>query len=284
MVINTNIYAITSSQNLGKSQELLGKSLARLSSGDKIMKPSDDAAGLAVSEKMSAQKMRVQAATNNVQNAISYVQTTEGFLKNMSGMLNRMSELTLLAKDVTKNSEDIALYDQEFQALKVQLQTTIGGSEYEITSQPLGTFNGISLFGSASGLTITIGENVDQTMDIPEINLRDTTSDIFALLTASTASSVSVSDTDASQKVIAAIQELATQRASLGASQSRLEVASSQLDVQYENLASAISQIRDIDVAKESTEYARFQILVQAGTSMLAQANTMPQTVLRLLQ
>lgn len=282
MVINTNIYAISSSNNLTKSQEMLGRSLSRLSSGDKIQQPSDDAAGLAVSEKMKAQQKRVEAANNNVQSAISYVQTADGFLSNMSNMLSRMSELTMRAKDVTKNSEDIDLYNQEFQALKDQLRATIGGDAYDITGTPLGTFNGISLFGNSTGLTITIGESGDQTMTIGGIDLRDTSSSIYNLL--STSSSIGVSDSGANDAVIAAIQQLAGVRASLGASQSRLEVAANQLDVQNVNLTSAVSNIRDVDVADTSTEYSRYQILVQSGTSMLAQANQLPATVLKLLQ
>lgn len=282
MVINTNIYAISSSNNLTKSQEMLGRSLSRLSSGDKIQQPSDDAAGLAVSEKMKAQQKRVEAANNNVQSAISYVQTSDGFLSNMSNMLSRMSELTMRAKDVTKNSQDIDLYDQEFQALKDQLRATIGGDTYDIDGTPLGTFNGISLFGNSTGLTITIGEGGDQTMTIDGIDLRDTASAIYSLL--STASSIGVSDTGANDAVISAIQQLASVRASLGAAQSRLEVAANQLDVQNVNLTAAISNIRDVDVADASTEYSRYQILVQSGTSMLAQANQLPATVLKLLQ
>ena len=282
MVINTNTYAISSANNLANSQSMLGRSLSRLSSGDKIMQPSDDAAGLAVSEKMKAEQKRVEAASNNVQDAISYVQTADGFMSNMSTMLSRMSELTTMSQDVTKNAQDLNLYDQEFQSLKAQMRQTIGGSVYGVTTDPLGSFNGISLFGNAAGLTVTIGESGSQTMTIGGIDLRDTTSAIYALL--STASSITASNAGASQAVINAIQELATVRAQLGASQSRLEVASSQLTVQDQNLSSSISTIRDVDVAKESTQYARYQILVQAGTSMLAQANQLPSTVLKLLQ
>ena len=285
MVINTNLYAIASASNLNKSQSALGRALSRLSSGDKIQNPSDDAAGLAVSEKLKAQQGRVNAASNNVQSAISYVQTTDGFLSNIASILSRLSELTTQAKDVTKNSQDIALYNQEFVSLKNQLQQTIGGSVYGITGTPLGTFNGISLFGNTTALTVTIGEDNSQTLSIPGINLRDTSvsaNPIYALL--SIATGLNVSDSNAGATVTSAIQQLATVRASLGATQSRLQVVASQLGVQEQNIASSISTIRDVDVAEESTQYARYQILVQAGTSMLSQANTLPSSVLRLLQ
>lgn len=282
MVINTNTYAIASARNLTASQELLGKSLSRLSSGDKISNPSDDAAGLAVSEKMKAQQARIEAASDNVQNAISYIATTDGFLSNMANMLTRMSELTTLAQDVTKNSEDVSLYNQEFQALQQQMRETIGGSGYGVTSDPLGMFNGISLFGNGGSLSVTIGEGANQTMDISTVNLRDSSTDIYALL--STATGLGVSDTGAQAAVTAAIQEMATVRSQYGASQSRLEVAMDQLQVQSENIMSAISAIRDVDVAEESTSYAKYQVLVQSGTAMLAQANSLPQSTLQLLQ
>src|ERR1035437_4932608 len=115
-VINTNIQAITAARNLNRSQEMLGRSLNRLSSGSKIVNPSDDAAGLAVSEKLDAQSLRVRAAATNAQNAISYVQTADGFMGGMTKILSRMSELAILAQDVTKNKTDIDLYGQEFKA------------------------------------------------------------------------------------------------------------------------------------------------------------------------
>src|ERR1044071_481724 len=177
-VINTNIQAIIGARNLNHSQEMLGRSLNRLSSGSKIVNPSDDAAGLAVSEKLDAQNMRVKAASTNVQNAVSYVQTADGFMGGMTKILARMSELGILAKDVTKNATDVALYQEEFNALQDQLRATIGGTTTEIggtadITTPLGAFNGISLFGSNSaGLTVTIGQAVGQDMTIKESNLR----------------------------------------------------------------------------------------------------------------
>jgi flagellin len=289
-VINTNIQAISAARNLNHSQEMLGRSLTRLSSGSKIVNPSDDAAGLAVSEKLDAQNRRVKAATTNVQNAISYVQTADGFMSGMTSILSRMSELAILAKDVTKNSTDVSLYQEEFTALQDQLRATIGGPTSEIggtadVDTPLGAFNGITLFGAnASGLTVTIGQAVGQDMTIPESNLRDGSMlDIISQDNAG-AYTLNVTDPNAIGSITDAIQDIATERASLGASQSRLELASKTLQVEYENLGAAISRIRDVDVAEESTSYAKYNILVQSGTAMLAQANQTPQTVLRLLQ
>ncbi len=291
-VINTNIQAIAAARNLNASQEMLGRSLSRLSSGSKIVNPSDDAAGLAVSEKMDAQGRRVKAAVNNVQNAISYVQTADGFMSGMTKILSRMSELAILAKDVTKNSTDIDLYSQEFHALQDQLRATIGGTSADIggtadISTPLGAYNGIALFGSAAsgtGLTVTIGQAVGQEMTIPSSNLRD--GDMLSIVQqdSSGAYTLDLTDSGAIGAITDAIQDVATERASLGASQSRLELAATTLQVEFENLSSAISRIRDVDVAEESTSFAKYNILVQSGTAMLAQANQTPKSVLQLLQ
>ncbi len=289
-VINTNIQAIAGARNLNHSQEMLGRSLTRLSSGSKIVNPSDDAAGLAVSEKLDAQGKRVKAATTNVQNAVSYVQTADGFMGAMAKILSRMSELGILSKDVTKSPSDIDLYQQEFAALQEQLRATIGGDTTEIggtagVDSPLGAFNGLILFGpNATGLPVTIGQAVGQDMHIKESNLR--TGGMLDIIgqDGAGAYTLAVTDSDATAKISGAIQHIATERASLGASLSRLEIASSTLQVEFENLSSAISRIRDVDVAEESTQYARYNILVQSGTAMLAQANQTPQSVLKLLQ
>jgi flagellin len=288
-VINTNIQAIAGARNLNHSQEMLGRSLTRLSSGSKIVNPSDDAAGLAVSEKLDAQGRRVKAATTNVQNAISYIQTADGFMSGMTKILSRMSELAILAKDVTKNDTDIDLYQQEFTALQEQLRATIGGTTGQIggtadVDTPLGAFNGITLFGSSNGLTVTIGQAVGQDMTIAASDLRS--GGMLEIIQEDSAGAYTLNSTDpdAIQKITDAIQHVAQQRASLGAAQSRLELASTTLQVEYENLSSAISRIRDVDVAEESTQYAKYNILVQSGTAMLAQANQTPNTVLKLLQ
>lgn len=289
-VINTNIQAIAGARNLNHSQEMLGRSLARLSSGSKIVNPSDDAAGLAVSEKLDAQGRRVKAATTNVQNAVSYVQTADGFMGGMTKILARMSELAILSKDVTKNPGDVALYQQEFTALQDQLRATIGGATADIggttgVATPLGAFNSIPLFGAnASGLTVTIGQAVGQEMTIKQSNLRDGAMLEMIKQDNTGAYTLMANDPTAVQKITDGIQDVATERATLGASQSRLELAASTLQVEYENLSSAISRIRDVDVAEESTQLAKYNILVQSGTSMLAQANQSPQSVLKLLQ
>ena len=296
-VINTNVQAIAAARNLNKSQDLLGQSLARLSSGSKIVNPSDDAAGLAVSEKLDAQNLRVQAASTNVQNAISYIQTSDGFMSGMTKILGRMSELGMLSQDVTKNPSDVALYEEEFKALQEQLRSTIGGTQADIggkadgsddVTTPIGTYNGIELFGSSAGHQVTIGEAVGQTMTIDASDLRSNVPGnmMHAIIEKDNTGNfvLSVDSPGAIQSITDAIQYVANQRADLGASQSRLNLASDTLQVENENISAAVSRIRDVDVATETTTLARYNILVQAGTSMLAQANQSPQSMLKLLQ
>jgi flagellin len=268
MVINTNTHAMAAASNLQSSESMLSKSLARLSSGSKIVNPADDAAGIAVSMRLDAQIARLTAAKGNVGNAVSFTQTQDGYLKKISKALDRMSELSILAQDVTKGPNDLLLYDAEFQQLADYL-TSAGDKD----------FNGVSLF-SNNVLNVTIDSEGD-TFPMAGIDL--TGNPIYTAVTASDITT-SANALLALDSVKLAINELAQQRATLGAYQSRLNFTNEQLIVSKENLSAASSRIQDVDVAEESTQYARYQILVQSGTAMLAQANTLPQSALRLLQ
>ncbi len=267
MIINTNITAQVSSHNLQTNQALLSKSLSRLSSGSKIVNPADDAAGLAVASRLDAQIRRLDAARDNVGNAISYTQTQDGYLKKIAKALDRMSELSILAQDVTKSDNDRALYQTEFSQL----------SAY-VTSSSTKDFNGVSLF-SGDTLDVTIdSEGVSFAMQ--GVTLGDA---IYGdAISASVADRTSAQD--ALTKVKAAITKLSEDRATIGAYQARMNSTVEQLMVSKENLTAASSRIQDVDVAEESTQFAKQNILVQSGTAMLAQANSMPQSVLRLLQ
>ena len=203
-------------------------------------------------------------------------------MSSMNKVVSRMSELSMLAKDVTKNPQDIALYQKEFTALQQQLRDTVGGGA--VTS-PLGTFNAVALFGpNATGLTVTIGEAAGQTMNIAETNLQDGALGALIAQSAPPVFDILVTDTNIAAMTTAAIEDVAGERAGLGAIQSRLELAVSTLQVQGQILEAATSRIRDVDVAQESTTFAKNNILVQSGTAMLAQANQLPNSVLRLLQ
>jgi len=266
MVINTNMSAQSSARLLGESSAALAKSLARLSSGSKIVSPEDDAAGLAVSVRFDAQINRINAAKNNVGNAISFAQTQDGFLKKVTKALDRMSELAILSQDVTKTAADAALYDLEFQ--------TLGGYITDVAGKK---FNDVNLFDGVAK-NVTIDEN-GTTAAFTGVNLG------AGAYTTATGSNVATAAgaVTALTNVKAAITQLGTDRAQVGANISRLSMTSEQLGVLKDNLSAANSRIKDVDVADESTQFARYNILVQAGTAMLAQANATPQSALRLL-
>ena len=267
MVINTNVSAQSSARLLTESQRLLSRSLARLSSGSKIISPEDDAGGLAVSIRFDAQINRNSAAKANVQNAISFSQTQDGYLQKVGKALDRMSELAIMAQDVTKTDSDRALYDKEFQTL----------ASY-ITDVASKDFNGVSLFTS-SALSVTTDGDAN-TFSMTGVNLGSST---YTSATGSSVTSASNAST-ALTNVKSAISQLATDRATVGAIIARLTYAGEQLGILNDNLAAANSRIKDVDVAEESTQYARYNILVQTGTAMLAQANALPSSALQLLR
>lgn len=271
MVINTNISAANGASLLADSSARLSKSLARLSSGSQLVSPEDDAGGLAVSMKFDAQISRTSAASKNVGNAISFSQTQDGFLGKVTKAFDRMSELAKLSQDVTKSDADRALYDKEFQTLQGYI-TDIAGK----------TFNSVNLFTSVAALAVTTDDNT-ATFSMISVNLA-ATSYVDATNTVACGISTAGAATAALTKVQSAINSLAGDRAQVGANIVRLSSTSDQLAVLKNNLAAANSRIKDVDVAAESTEFARYNILVQAGTAMLAQANSSPQSALRLLQ
>lgn len=276
MVINTNISALTSAQLLGASSSMLSKSLARLSSGSKITSPEDDSAGLAVSMKLNAQIARVDAANSNVGNAISFNQTQDGYLSKINDALTRMSELAVLAQDVTKSTGDRALYNQEF--------TTLASYIKDVGTKD---FNGVSLFDGSS-LQVTVDSDANK-FSMTGVDVMGSTSYTNVLgtsqgtTTTDTIDSVSNAQT-ALGDIKTAISQLAADRASIGSNIEALTAYSDQLGTLKNNLSAANSRITDVDVAQESTRYAKYNILVQTGTAMLAQANALPQSALRLLQ
>ena len=252
---------------LQQSSANLSASLARLSSGSKIVNPSDDSAGLAVSMKLGAQIARTGAAQQNVGNAISFNQTQDGYLQQVNTALTRMSELSVSAQDVTKTTSDRALYQQEY--------STLGAYVNDVATK---SFNGVSLFAGTALKVTTDSEGA--TFNNLGVNLATSTS-------YTNATSDSVATVTGAQKALTdtekAINQLASDRANIGSNEETLGYYNNQLSSLNNNLAAAKSQITDVDVATESTNYAKNNILVQSGTAMLAQANSMPQSVLRLL-
>ena len=290
-VINTNLQAINAARTLDQNQEMLGQSLARLSSGSKIAKPSDDSAGLAVSAKLNAQSLRVQAALTNIQTSVSQLQTSDGYMDGMSQIVSRLAQLTTLAADPTKSATDIQDYQREFTSLQDQLRNTIGGTTAQIggttsVNSPLGSYNGTPLFGpNQPAQTITIGPDSGQTITLQPIDLTDPAGAMSRLITQDGSGNYTLTITSptAASDLQATTQQLASSRASVGAYESRMNLASTSLQVESQNLTAEASRIQDVDVAQESTQLAKYNILVQAGTSMLAQANQSASSVLKLL-
>ena len=273
MVINTNTTASAASRNLANSTSLLSKSLARLSSGSKINSPEDDAAGLAQSIKFDAQINRNNAVRANVGNAVSFVQTQDGFLQKVQKGLDRMSELSVLSQDITKTDVDRSNYSVEF----TQLQSYISD---------IGTknFNGVTLFATA-GEAVTIDSEASKfTMNAVDMTSATVTTGLANIYNATSSTiGTTASAASALSNIQTAIQNLADMRAKVGANIQRLNMTDDQVNILNENLSAANSRIKDVDVAEESTRFARANILVQSGTAMLAQANMLPASALQLI-
>ena len=273
MIINTNLAAANGARLLEESQRNLTQALTRLTSGTRIISPEDDAAGLAMSIKFGAQINRNTAAMTNISNAISFSQTQDGFIQKVQQGLDRMSELTMLAQDVTKTNIDRSNYSVEFTQLQNYI-SDIGQKQ----------FNGVTLFGT-SGMGVTIDSDANTfTMNAVDMNSTTVATGLAHAYTASTSSiSNTTSAGSALSNIQTAIQNLANMRARIGANIQRLNVTRGQLSLLNENLTATNSRILDTNVAEETTRMARFNILVQSGSAMLAQANVMPQMALRLI-
>ena len=262
MVINTNIGANRTSRLLEESTQKLNGALSRLASGSKIIEPQDDAAGLAVATKFNAAINRNNAVQNNLSSALSYSQTQDSFLQKVSKALDRMSELMTLSADATKSTSDKTNYLTEFTDLKNYI-SDIGTKD----------FNGVSLFdGTNMAVTKDSDANV-WSLNATALNGADLVSVI--------ASGFVVTSTLATMTT--AIESVSTHRAQVGANIQRLQLTNEQVGILNENLDASVSRITDVDVASESTRFAKYNILVQSGTAMLAQANLLPQNALRLL-
>jgi flagellin len=267
MTINTNIQALQSANNLDAAQSRLDAALAQLSSGSKINSPADDPAGLAAVTRINAEAQRTTAAQSSVTNALSFTQTQDGYLTGIATALSQMSQLCVEANDQTKSDSDRSLYDLEFQQL----------NSY-ITSTAAKDFDGVSLF-SSNPLTITLDADNATTLTMNGIDL---TGGAYASATSSNIATTTAAGA-ALAAVDAAITQLASDRADVGSYETRLNFASDQLTVGEQNLNAASSKIEDVNVADESTQYATANVLLQSTTAMLAQANQLPQTVLKLI-
>ena len=273
MIINTNTTAVRASRLLSESSRKLGESLARLSSGSKIVNASDDAAGLAQVLKLDAQLKRTSAASANVGNAVSFSQTQDGFLQKVQTALERMSELTVLSQDITKSNTDRSNYHVEFTQLQNYI-SDIGKKDFNGVTLFRSTAEAVTIDSDAAKFTMNAVDMTSSTVTIGMQNVYKSTSSAIHNTT-SAASALS--------NIQTAIQNLADMRAKVGANIQRLNMTDDQVTILNENLAAANSRIKDVDVAEESTRFAKANILVQSGTAMLAQANMLPTSALQLI-
>jgi len=275
--VNTNLFSLNAQRKLSQSQSSLSTSMQRLSSGLRINSAADDAAGLAISQRMSAQVRGMNVAIRNANDGISLAQTADGALSSVGDSLQRMRELAVQSRNSTNSDSDKESLDLEFKQLSSEIGRVLGGT----------TFNGKAILGADAGtLTFQVGANVT-TNDSIDIATTDLTAD--AKITTVTGASIgSAADATAIATVItnidAAIDDINSQRATFGASQNRFNSVVSNLQTSVENQSAASSRITDADFAAETANMSRAQILQQAGTAMVAQANQLPQSVLRLLQ
>ena len=308
LTINTNSSAATATMHLSKNNAALKKSLNRLSSGTRIVQPVDDAGGLAVSMKLESSIVRLAGAQKNIQNAQSFLEVQDGILSSAGKILNRMVELKGLSEDVMKNDSDKANYNREFQDLQMQIydlaQVQFNGVSLFAEFQADGTTqakindlsadNTMSVFASADGSSgPTVSINKAALLSALTIDETDVgTAQEFGDAGTGTISSFAaenigdaISLTDVSVGVFTqAIENLATLRADNGGSMSRLRHAADDVALQKTNMIAANGRIRDVDIATESTNLAKYQVLVQASASMLAQANTNTDVALMLLR
>jgi flagellin len=266
--INTNVAAMNAYRNLSITDSQMGKSLEKLSSGFRINRAADDAAGLAISEGLRSQIGGLKVGARNAQDGVSVAQTAEGALTEVHSMLQRMNDLSVQYNNGTQNADSKAALAAEFG----QLQTEIG------RIQDNTKFNGNALFGQAKDLTFQVGYNSTDSIDIKGTIVGDALGGFKGSIAAL---NIATSKSEDIQTEITAVSK---QRAQLGAIQNRFEHTINNVNVAIENLSASESRIRDTDMAQEMTAFTRTQILTQAGTAMLAQANQAPQGVLSLLR
>jgi flagellin len=284
MVINHNMSAAYANRSLKVKEGDFNSNIEKLSSGLKINKAGDDASGLAVSEKLRSQVRGLNQASKNIANGVSFIQTTEGYLQETQDILNRMRELAVQSANGIYSDEDRMMIQVEVSQLVDEVNRIASHAQFNGLNMLLGAFARPG--GTAtptSSMWLQVGANMDQrkqifigTMTAAALNLEDAQK-----------APVTIATPDEANRLIgsldAALQKVSKQRADLGAYQNRFTMAVKGVDIAAENLQSAESTIRDTDMASEMVEYMKNNVLIQAGTAMLAQANTKSQSVLRLL-
>ena len=281
-IINTNLMSLNAQRNLSVTQSALATSVQRLSTGLRVNSAKDDAAGLAIAERMNTQVRGMNVAIRNANDAISLSQTAEGALSKINDMGQRMRELAVQSANATNNATDRESLDAEFQALSAEIKRNLEGT----------SFNGTKLFAALATMTFQVGANNTPTDQIAVVttNLTAETSmtDILGGGTGGGAAAADIKEVGKSREALGKLDKmLATvnaKRAEFGATQNRFEAVIQTLQVSAENQTAARSRIMDADFASETAALTRAQVLQQAGTSMLSQANSLPNNVLSLLR
>ena len=275
--INTNLNSLNAQRNLTGSQGSLATSMQRLSSGLRVNSAKDDAAGLAIAERMNAQVRGMNVAVRNANDAISLAQTAEGAIGKIGDALQRMRELAVQAANGTNNSGDRINLQTEFSELQSEVARVVNGTR----------FNGTALFdGTTATFTFQVGPGTttNDTINIAGTDLTTSVRDAVGGGMLDISGATAAGATNAINALDGAIDQVTTSRALYGAAQNRFESVVMNLQVSAENLTAARSRIMDADFAAETANMSRAQILQQAGNAMVAQANAQPQLVLRLLQ
>lgn len=275
-VINTNLQSLNSQRNMATSQASLATSMQRLSSGLRVNSAKDDAAGLAIADRMTTKIRGMNVAIRNANDGVSLAQTAEGGLGTISENLQRMRELAVQAKNGSNTSADRANLNKEFVQLKAEIDRTIQGAD----------FNGKKILnGDASSITFQVGADVGSNNEIAvQIENMTNASAMTSVQAASIGGADGTAAEDAISKIDTALNKVNDTRADLGAIQNRFSSVITNLQVSVENQTAAKSRIMDADFAAETANLSRSQILQQAGTAMIAQANQAPQNVLSLLR
>ena len=279
-VINTNLMSLNAQRNLSATQSALATSVQRLSTGLRVNSAKDDAAGLAIAERMNTQVRGMNVAIRNANDAISLSQTAEGALSKINDMGQRMRELAVQSANATNSESDRASLDAEFQALSAEIKRNLDGT----------SFNGTKLFAALATLTFQVGANNTATDQIAVITAdltKDTTlTGVLGGAGGATAADIksAANSTAVLEKLDSMLATVNSKRAEFGATQNRFEAVIQTLQVSAENQTAARSRIMDADFASETAALTRAQVLQQAGTSMLSQANSLPNNVLSLLR
>ena len=277
-IINTNIMSLNAQRNLSATQSALATSVQRLSTGLRVNSAKDDAAGLAIAERMNTQVRGMNVAIRNANDAISLSQTAEGSLSKINDMGQRMRELAVQSANATNSDSDRQNLDAEYQALAEEIKRNLAGA----------SFNGTKLFATAAALTFQVGANAATTDQIT-INTENLAGDAkFTAVIGNNAKPDGIATVTAASAALGKLDDMLSlvnsKRAEFGATQNRFEAVIQTLQVSAENQTAARSRIMDADFASETAALTRAQVLQQAGTSMLSQANSLPNNVLSLLR